>query len=267
MRRPRVASLVALATTFAISTTLLQCRDAGPSGSASSHSQTTWVVEPRTLDFGRYSSCDPPGPLAVRIANRSERPLAVGGWTSSCRCILANFGGVTEIEPGGHLDVAVTLKPWGMPGPHGHDLDLLLDRPAAPVGVRVVYRMDPEVSVPSELRSRRGNPDGLVRIESHDGQPARLLALDPPIPVEWSRERGTSIEFTMPWDLLDRIAEGRGVPGIDGGIVEAIRSRMRFGPDGDWRSLLVRATVDHPVCGTVAIPRANDRARGSATGE
>ncbi|MHC4832456.1 MAG: hypothetical protein ACYTFH_00920 [Planctomycetota bacterium] len=257
----RVASLLAVAVLSVVPLQLVQCGDAGSNEPASSRMEAgaDWVVEPRVLDFGRYSSCNPPGPLAVRIANRGSVPLAVGGWSSSCRCVVATFGGVTEIPPGDVLDVAVTLTPWGMPGPHGHDLDLMLGRPPEAARVRIAYRMDPEVSVARELASRKGNPEGLVRIETNDGGLVKVLSLDPPIPVVWPEAAGEAVEFEIPWDLLDRIARGEPVDGLGAEEADAIRSRMRRRADGSWRGLWVRATLEHAVCDSVSIPRSNDR--------
>lgn len=264
---PRAASLLAAALVSALSLPLVRCGDAGslePASSRAGESGGAWLVEPRVLDFGRYSSCDPPGPLAVRIANRGSEPLAVGDWSSSCRCVVATFGGVTEIAPGEVLDVAVTLTPWGMPGPHGHDLELRLGRPPTAVPVRIAYRMDPEVSVPPGLHARGGNPDGLVRLESNDGSPLRVLALDPPIPVQLPPEASEVVEFRIPWELLDRIAAGDAVEGLDAEAIGTVRRRMRLRPDGSWRSLWIRAEIEHPACDSVAIPRSNDRREGAA---
>jgi len=257
----RVASLLAVAVLSVVPLQLVQCGDAGSNESASSRIGTgaDWVVEPRVLDFGRYSSCDPPGPLPVRIVNRGPAPLAVGDWSSSCRCVVATFGGVTEVPPEGVLDVAVTLAPWGMPGPHGHDLDLMLGVPPTPVRVRIEYRMDPEVFVPRELHTRSGNPDGLVRIASTDGSPVRVRSLDPPLPVVLPETASEVVEFTIPWELLDRLSAGDAVDGLDEEAVAAIRTRMRRRADGSWRGLWIRATLEHPVCDSVSIPRSNDR--------
>lgn len=258
----RVASLLAVAVLSVIPLQLVQCGDAGSIEPASSRleDETTrgWLVEPRVLDFGRYSSCDPPGPLAVRIANRSEAPLPIGDWTSSCRCVVANFGGVTALPPGETLDVAVSLSPWGMPGPHGHDLDLMIGRPPEAARIRISYRMDPEVSVDRGFASRKGNPAGLVRIEANDGGLVKVLSLDPPIPVSWPEDAAPAVEFEIPWGLLDRIAGGEQVDGLEAEDADAIRSRMRRGDDGAWRGLWIRANIEHPVCDSVSIPRSND---------
>jgi hypothetical protein len=235
------------------------CGDAGSIEPASS-----FLVEPRTIDFGRYSSCDPPGPMPVRIANGGAQSLVVGGWSSTCRCVTANFGGVSEIAPGEHLDVAVSLTPWGMPGPHGHDLVLLVGSPPEEVRLRIAYRMDPEVVVDEAFRSRSRNPTGRIEFTSIDGTPFRVLALDPPIPFEPSEMSSIAPTIEIPWVMLDAIAAGEPVEGLEPEAAEAIRSRMRRHPDGGWRSLWFRAMTDHPVCGEVSFGLSNDLAGDSA---
>lgn len=248
MHRLAAASLVPIAI-------LGSCGDAGSSEPASS-----LLVEPRTIDFGRYSSCDPPAPMPVRIANSGAMPLAVGGWSSTCRCVTANFGGVSEIAPGGHLDVAVTLSPWGMPGPHGHDLVLLVGSPPEEVRLRIAYRMDPEVFVDEAFRSRSRNLSGRVEFTSIDGTPFRVTKFDPPIPFEPSEMPSIDPAIEIPWAMLDAIAAGEPVEGLETEAADAIRSRMRRHPDGRWRSLWLRATTDHPVCGEVDFGLSNDLA-------
>ena len=243
---------------LAIPTVLLcSCGDAGSSEPASSV-----LVEPRTVDFGRYSSCDPPGPMPLRIVNRSRVPLAVGDWDSSCRCVTANFGGVTEIAPGEHLDVAVSLAPWGMPGPHGHDLDLLIGSPPARVAVRVAYRMDPEVVVPEPSRRRSENPAGRLEFDAIDGTPFRVLAIDPPLPARFEQAASASPAVEIDWATLDAIAAGEGIDGLDEAQATRVRGLMRRHADGRWRSLWLRATTDHPVCGEVSFGLSNDAPDG-----
>lgn len=236
---------------------LCSCGDAGSSEPASSV-----LVEPRTIDFGRYSSCDPPGPMPVRIANLSKEPLAVGDWDSSCRCVTANFGGVSEIPPGEHLDVAVTLAPWGMPGPHGHDLDLLIGSPPERVSLRIAYRMDPEVVVPEPIRRRSQNPSGRIEFSAIDEMPFRVLSIDPPLPAKFQSAPSVAPIVEIDWARLDAIAAGEPVEGLDETVASRVRELMRRHPDGRWRSLWLRATTDHPVCGEVTFGLSNDAAVG-----
>jgi hypothetical protein len=251
---PRIA-----AASFVSIALLCSCDDAGSPEPASSV-----LVEPRTIDFGRYSSCDPPGPMPVRIVNGGARSLAVGGWSSTCRCVTANFGGVSEIEPGEHLDVAVTLAPWGMPGPHGHDLVLLVGSPPEEIRIRVAYRMDPEVFVDEPHRSRSRNPSGAIVFTSIDGRPFRVLSIDLPIPFEPSEAPSIAPSIEIPWVMLDAIAAGEPVEGLEAEASEEIRRRMRRHPDGRWRSLWLRAETDHPVCGDVPFGLSNDLVADSA---
>jgi hypothetical protein len=231
------------------------CDDAGSREPASS-----FLVEPRTVDFGRYSSCDPPGPLPVRIVNTSGASLAVGSWNASCRCVTASFGGRTELAPGEHLDVAVSLAPWGMPGPHGHDLHLEIGSPPQRVSIRIAYQMDPEVFVAEEFRSRRRNPSGRIELAGIDGSPFRVLAIDPPLPVPLPEEASPAVAIEIPWATLDAIAAGEAVEGLGEGEAQRIRDRMRRHPDGRWRSLWFRATLDHPLCREVDFGLSNDLA-------
>ena len=236
---------------------LCSCGDAGSPEPASS-----FLVEPRTIDFGRYSSCDPPGPMPVRIANLSKEPLAVGDWDSSCRCVTANFGGVSEIPPGEHLDVAVTLTPWGMPGPHGHDLELLIGSPPERIPLRVAYRMDPEVVVPESSRRRSENPTGRIEFTAIDGTPFRVLAFDPPLPAKFPQEPSVAAIVEIDWGTLDAIAAGEAVEGLEEAQAARLHGLMRRHSDGRWRGLWLRATTDHPVCGAVSVGLSNDTSDG-----
>lgn len=229
------------------------CDDAGPQRPASSY-----LVEPQVIDFGRYSSCDPPGPLPVRIANLGDEPLAVGDWEASCTCVVANFSGVNRIEPGEHLDVAVTLDPWGMPGPHGHDLKLLVGAPPEAIELRVRYQMDPEVVVRDTSRRRSSGPEEPVELSAVDGQPFRVLSIDPPIPIETGEAAATVATVAIPWSLLDAVAAGEAAEGLSDAVAEDLRGRMRRREDGTWRSLWLRVTTDHPVCGEVSFSIIND---------
>lgn len=243
-------SATSLATLAAL---LASCSDAGSPEPAS-----PFLVEPRLVEFGRYSSCSPPGPLPVRIVNTSGAPLAVGSWDASCRCVSASFGGRTELSPGEHLDVAVGLAPWGMPGPHGHDLHLEIGFPPQRVTLRVSYQMDPEVFVAEEFRSRRRNPSGRIEFTVGDGAAVRVLALDPPLPMGLRGEARPEPTLEIPWAMLDAIAAGEAVDGLDEAEAQRIRDRMRRHPDGRWRSLWLRATTDHPLCREVDFGLSND---------
>ncbi|MBM4105588.1 MAG: DUF1573 domain-containing protein [Phycisphaerae bacterium] len=219
-------------------------------------------AEPATLQFGRYSPCTPPAPLEVTIVNRGDVPIPLLGFSSSCRCVAANFRGQDSVPAGGTVEVLVDLSPWGQPGPHGHDLAIRVGDPASPqvLPVRIAYFMDPEVVPAKGSGSREANPTGRIRFEAVDGQPFRLLAVEPRLPIAIPRDApaATVVEIEIPWSMLDAIASGEVVGDLTSEDAARVRELFRRREDGSWRAIWLTARTDHPVCPDVSVGLSND---------
>jgi hypothetical protein len=204
------------------------------------------LIEPAEVDFARYTPCAVPPPKRVTVVNPGPEPVAVHGWRSSCRCVEVVSPLPDEIAPGGSFELRVALSPWGLPGPHGHDLWLEFGPPWGERRLPVRYVMDPEVVALAEDRRRSANPEGVVRFAAIDGTPFRIVGFDPPLPFEPTAHAGVEVLVRVCWETLDRLAEGD------------LAHRFGRHPDGRWRSLWFEAITDHPLCGRVSVGLSND---------
>lgn len=155
-------------------------------------------VEPAELDLGEIPTMDTKSG-AFRLVNTDTKPRTVKSVRPSCGCTALKFLPDTVIPAGESVEVSVQLSGGATDGPILHKIvtvqvdgqpDVVLPLKAAAVSF---VKMNPPVIDP-EL-----NKDGKFTLASKDGQPFRIMSMQPPVIEGFPSEAKAEHELTVDW--------------------------------------------------------------------
>jgi hypothetical protein len=155
-------------------------------------------VEPAELDLGRMAT-NTTKTSTFRLINDGPEPITIQDCVSSCGCTNTNCPKGKEIEPGEHADVGVTVTGGGRAKRLEKTVTFrVIDEQSVivPVVVDVVAYLviEPRTIDPEAV------PDGKITIRSTDGQPFRIVDMNPPLVDEFPVEPSTEQHVFIDWD-------------------------------------------------------------------
>jgi ankyrin repeat protein len=166
-------------------------------------------LDPPILDMGEMIA-DVSKTMAVKVRNISDGPVTIGRIVASCGCTTAPAP-TDPIAPGAYAEIPVTLAPGGRQGvSHNRRVTIQIDG-HAPVVLTVQGRVAKHIDIQPEMLN--ADPDaadsGRIALSSADGEPFRILAVNPAIVRDVPQTSALEHDLMIDWELWER--SGRGV--------------------------------------------------------
>lgn len=169
---------------------------AGPSLAAASPQPI--VASPASIELGEFSTSETK-PGTVTLKNSSDESVTIVSAKASCGCTTADFKRNTVLGPGEEVDVTIRLRG----GPTARVLNKTVTftieghpQLKVPVnGTSVSY-----VTMTPDRIGQDDNPSGEITLESIDGQPFKIVNVQPNILKETPLEAKEKHVVNIDWD-------------------------------------------------------------------
>ncbi|MBL9140904.1 MAG: DUF1573 domain-containing protein, partial [Phycisphaerae bacterium] len=176
------------------------------------------------------------------LTNRTDAMLSVKRMISSCACTTARLVGARDIGPGESRTIEIEIDLTGVGG-KSQRVDFAGS--LGPLGsVRVDYEIVPPVKATVEAADLgEGFPTAQVNVVRDDGQPVKLLRVEPAIGEIKTLPDGKQVA------VLD-LAKADAYAGSEAGKEDGSFIRDA---DGTWASMYVRVVTDYPGCPNASV--------------
>ncbi|MDG2291855.1 MAG: ankyrin repeat domain-containing protein [Phycisphaerales bacterium] len=162
------------------------------------------TVTPDAIELGEFSTSETK-PGTVTLKNTSAENVTVVSAKASCGCTTADFKRNTVLGPGEEVDVTIRLRG----GPTARELNKTVTftiegYPQLKVPVRgtsVSY-----VTMAPDRIGQDENPDGEITLESIDGQPFKIVNVQPNILKETPEGASEKHVVQIDWDKFWNVA-------------------------------------------------------------
>ncbi len=175
----------------------------GPSSPAAPAAEEEDIVQvitatPEEINLGEFSTSETlPG--TVTLKNTSDESVTIVSAKASCGCTTADFKRNTVLNPGEEVDVTIRLRG----GPTARVLNKTVTftiegypQLQVPVkGTSVSY-----VTMSPDRIGQDENPDGEIVLESIDGDPFKIVNVQPAILAEMPTEAASKHVVKIDWD-------------------------------------------------------------------
>lgn len=157
---------------------------------------------PEVLALGEFSTSETK-PGTITLTNTGNETVTIVSAKASCGCTTSDFQRNTVLDPGQAIDVTIRLRG----GPTARELKKTVTftvegypQLKVPVeGTSIAY-----VKMTPDRLGQDENPEGKIVLEAIDGQPFKIVNVQPPIlrntPVEAAARHEVEINWDQYWD-------------------------------------------------------------------
>lgn len=163
-------------------------------------------TEPEMLDLGTVATGEKPTGT-VRLVNTGEQTYKILSCKTNCGCTTANCPQGKELAPGESTEIDVSVTAGNRANKITKYVTFNIED-HAPIRLPVTANVVSYVTVtPTQLDKGR-NEDGRLVIEATDGEPFRILKVDPPVIPTISDEAKERHELNVSWEAWDEVGSG-----------------------------------------------------------
>lgn len=119
---------------------------------------------------------------SVRVINRSEEPLTIAAMRPSCQCTALNDLSGTVIAPGDSAEVALTVESRNVVGVSSNRVRFVFTDGTV-TQVDLVFQTTWALFTEPSYIDALTNPYGVIRVQSIDGEPFRILSAADRTPI------------------------------------------------------------------------------------
>ena len=157
-------------------------------------------ASPESVQLGEFSTSETK-PGTITLTNTSDETVTIVSAKASCGCTTSDFKRNTVLEPGEETDVTIRLRG----GPTARELKKTVTftiegypQLKVPVeGTSIAY-----VKMTPDRLGQDDNPDGKIVLESIDGQPFKIVNVQPSILKNTPTEAAARHEVEVNWDMF-----------------------------------------------------------------
>ena len=164
----------------------------------SSSNERVVTVEPQRLDLGEIATGEK-GKGTVTLTNGGKAAVVLTKCKTSCGCTTANCPEGQTIEPGGTVEVSISLDGGQVARTLTKTVTFLIEN-HPPVQMQVSAKSIAFVNCEPQRLDPDLHPDGLVTISCTDGTPFKIESMYPPVVTEFAAEAKTSHEVRIDWE-------------------------------------------------------------------
>lgn len=178
-----------------------------PEAAASEVAVSTVVLEPAQLDLGtvpanQYASG------SVTLVNKGDEAVTITDCRTSCGCTTTNCPKGQKLEPGESTEVAVRMTAGSRPRRISKTVTFVVENQPLlkmPVSVEVISYVTIEPTTIDPERS----PEGRVVIQATDGEPFRIVSMQPDLIPTFDPDPLVEHEIYIDWDRWRELGETR----------------------------------------------------------
>ncbi len=205
--------------------------------------ESTLSVEPTRLSLGTIAT----GKFArgtVLITNTGSEPIRINQCKTSCGCTSTKCPKGETLSPGQVEEVEIQITAGTRARNINKTVTFIVDgqRPVTlPVSVEVIayVTLNPQTIDPDV------NADGKLVLKATDGQPFRIISMNPPVIEEFEDIEATEHEVYVSWDRWRELGQNRRLTiNVDPPEVEQVAALVRTRPQ------TARNVADSPLKGT-----------------
>ncbi len=205
--------------------------------------ESTLSVEPTRLSLGTIAT----GKFArgtVLITNTGSEPITINQCKTSCGCTSTKCPKGETLSPGQVEEVEIQITAGTRARQINKTVTFNVDgqRPVTlPVSVEVIayVTLNPQTIDPDV------NADGKLVLTATDGQPFRIISMNPPVIEEFEDIEATEHEVYVSWDRWRELGQNRRLTiNVDHPEVEQVAALVRTRPQ------TARNVADSPLKGT-----------------
>lgn len=157
------------------------------------------TATPEALELGEFSTSETvPGVITLKNTS-AEEAVTVVAVKASCGCTTADFKRNTVLQPGETVDVTIRLRGGPTARVLNKNVTFTIEgypQLKVPVqGTSVSY-----VTMTPDRLGQDDNPDGKIVLESIDGEPFKIVNVQPPILRNTPLEAAARHEVAINWD-------------------------------------------------------------------
>lgn len=199
-------------------------------------------IEPAKISLGVISPCDGQKKATATITNKTGGEVVVRRVISTCACATAQVVGDRTLKAGESRTVEIAIDPSGT---GGKSQGIHLVGASGPLGtIRVDYEIIPPVATKIEMHDIGESAKSVqVDVARHDGQPVKLLRLEPAIGEIRTLPDGKQVVML---DLAKADAYAASEEGQADGS-------FRRDADGTWVSMYAVVVTDYPGCPNASV--------------
>ena len=210
---------------------------------------STLSVEPARLSLGTVAT----GKFArgtVLITNTGSEPITITQCKTSCGCTSTKCPKGETLAPGQSEEVEIQITAGTRARQINKTVTFIVDgqRPVTlPVSVDVIayVTLNPQTIDPDV------NTDGKLVLTATDGQPFRIISMNPPVIEDFEDIEATEHEVYVSWDRWRELGQNRRLTiNVDHPEVEKVTALVRTRPQQRARN-----AVDGPAVGAAAKAR------------
>ncbi len=159
----------------------------------------TVKIDQSNIDFGEIPTGDS-ATRTVRLINTGDKPATIITHRVTCGCTALDLAPNYVLGPKEVKEIKVQLNGGAVAGPlTGKKVTFVIDgQPEVEVVLNAMavsfVMQEPAVITPES------HPDGKVTLKSRDGEPFRILSMQPPVVIEFAKEAAAEHTIEIDWE-------------------------------------------------------------------